>query len=141
MKRLLVFAAAVVMAFVASGLLLAQSTPFVGTWKLNPAKSKFTSGAPAKEEMATIQIVGDQDQVTVNGTAADGSPISMKYEMPEKGGAGKFLSGPYDAVSGKIIDDHTVAALFPDAEYQRNDLRRNAIPDVVRSPWLIPKTG
>jgi hypothetical protein len=107
MKRLLVFATVVVMAVMVSGLLLAQNSPFVGTWKLNPAKSKFTSGAPAKEETATIQMVGDQDQVTVNGTAADGSPISMKYEVPEKGGAGKFLTGPYDAVSGKMIDDNT----------------------------------
>jgi hypothetical protein len=112
MKGLLVFAAAVVMAVMASGLLLAQSSPFVGTWKLNPAKSKFTSGAPAIEEMATIQTVGDQDEVTVNGTAADGSPISMKYEMPTKGGAGKFLAGPYDAVSGKIVYDHTREASY-----------------------------
>jgi hypothetical protein len=106
MKRLLVFAA-VVMAVMASGLLLAQSNPFVGTWKLNPAKSKYTSGAPPKEEKFTLQMVGDQDQIAVNGTAADGSPISMKYEVPEKGGAGKFLSGPYDAVSGKLIDANT----------------------------------
>jgi hypothetical protein len=106
MKRLLVFGA-VVMAVMASGLLLAQNGPFVGTWKLNPAKSKFTSGAAPKEETAKIQMVGDQDQVTVNGTAADGSTISMKYQVPEKGGAGKFLAGPYDAVSGKLIDDST----------------------------------
>jgi hypothetical protein len=50
MKRLLVFATVVIMAVVASGVLLAQSNPFVGTWKLNIAKSKFTSGAPPKEE-------------------------------------------------------------------------------------------
>ena len=98
MKRVLVFVSALATVFVISSLPLAQSSPFVGSWKLNPAKSKYTSGAPAKEEMATIQMVGDQDQVTVNGTAADGSPISMKYETPEKGGAGKFLAGPYDAV-------------------------------------------
>src|SRR6202521_4948429 len=106
MKQVLVFAT-VVMAVMASGLLLAQNSPFVGTWKLDPAKSKFTSGSPAKEETATIQMVGAQDQVPVNGTAADGSPISMKYEVPEKGGAGKFLAGPYDAVSGKLIDANT----------------------------------
>jgi hypothetical protein len=35
----------------------------------------------------------------------------------------------------------TVAALFANAEYQRNDLRGIAIPDVVRSPRLIPKTS
>src|ERR1700674_4244637 len=97
MKRLLVFAAGVVMAAMAPSPLLAQSNPFVGTWKLNLAKSKFTS--PPKEEMFTVQMVGDQDQVTVTGTAAVGSPISMKYEVPDKGGTGKVLTGgPYDAV-------------------------------------------
>jgi len=86
----------------------AQSSPFVGTWKLNIAKSKFISGAPPKEQTSTIQTVGDQDQVTVSGTAADGSPISFKYEVPDKGGAGKFLAGgAFDAVSGKRIDDNT----------------------------------
>lgn len=105
MKQLLVFAAVAVV--VASGVLLAQTNPFIGTWKLNPAKSKFTSGAPAKQEMVSIQMVGDQDQVTVTGTAADGSPISMKYETPDKGGAGKFLAGPFDGASGKVINDST----------------------------------
>ena len=103
MKRLLGFAAVVVV--VASGV-LAQNNPFVGTWKLNLAKSKFTS--PPREEMFTVQMVGDQDQVTVTGTAAVGSPISMKYEVPDKGGTGKILTGgPYDAVSGKRIDENT----------------------------------
>ena len=54
----------------ASGL-LAQSNPFVGTWKLNLAKTKFISGAPLKEQTATIQMVGDHRQVTVSGTAAE----------------------------------------------------------------------
>lgn len=107
MKRLLVFAGVVVMAVVASGVLLAQSNPFIGTWKLNPAKSKFTSGTLPKEETVTIQMIGDQDQVTLNGTAADGSSISMKYETPDKGGVGKFLAGPFDGASGKVINDNT----------------------------------
>jgi hypothetical protein len=59
MKRLLI-AAVVVMAVVTSGVALAQSNPFVGTWKLNPAKSKVTSGASPKEETLMVQMVGDQ---------------------------------------------------------------------------------
>jgi hypothetical protein len=106
MKRLLVFAMVVALTLAASSLLLAQANPFVGTWKLNPAKSKYTSGAPLKEGTITVQMVDDQDQVTVNETAADGSPISLKYELPDKGGAGKILAGTYDAVSGRWIDDN-----------------------------------
>jgi hypothetical protein len=106
MKRLLEFAGIVVVVF-ASGVLLAQSNPFVGTWKLNPAKSKVTSSASPKEETLTVQMVGDQRQVTVNGTAADGSSIWIKYETPARGGPGKILGGPLDAVSGKLIDDNS----------------------------------
>jgi len=112
MTRFLVFAAVVALSLVASHVLLAQSNPLLGTWKLNVAKSKFSSGRPPKEETLTVQMVGDQDQVTVTGTAADGSPISMKYEVPSKGGTGKFLAGPFDAVSGKVIDDSTREVSF-----------------------------
>jgi hypothetical protein len=104
MKRFLVFAAVVALSLIASGVLLAQSNPLVGTWKLNLTKTKIISGAPAKEQTVTIQMVGDQDQVT--GTGADGSPF--KYEVPDKGGVGKFLAGPFDAVSSKRINDNTV---------------------------------
>jgi hypothetical protein len=107
MKRLLVFAAVVALSLVASGVLLAQSNPFVGTWKLNLAKSKFMSGTPPKGGMFTVQRVGDEDRITVNGTAQSGSSFSLKYEVPSKGGAGKILAGPFDAVSGKVIDDST----------------------------------
>lgn len=106
MKRL--FALTVLVTTVmASGPLLAQSNPFVGTWKLNLAKSKDTGSFP-KEETLTIHIVGDQRQVSVIGTATNGSPILFKYEVPDKGGAGKVLAGgPYDGVTGKRIDDNT----------------------------------
>ena len=88
--------------------LLGQTNPFVGTWKLNVAKSEDTSGAFPKEERLTVQIVGEERQVTVEGTAANGSLISFKYEVPDKGGLGKVLAGgPYDGISGNWIDDNT----------------------------------
>ena len=31
-----------------------------------------------------------------------------KYEVPDKGGVGRFLAGPFDAVSSKRINDNTV---------------------------------
>jgi len=105
MKRAFLFVTVGVLAvgvFVSG--LLAQSSPFVGTWKLNIAKTKIISGAPPKEATATIQMVGDQDQVT--GTAPDGSPF--KYEVPRKGGTGKILaSDQFDGVSAKRINDNT----------------------------------
>src|SRR5277367_903014 len=107
MNRLLAFAAVLVIPVMASGQALAQSNPFVGTWKHNLAKSKLTSGALAKEEILTIKMVGGQDQASVKGTEVDGSPISMAFEFPDKGGAGKFLAGPYDSVSANFVDKYT----------------------------------
>jgi hypothetical protein len=106
-KLIMALAAAAGVTLVASGILLAQSNPFVGTWKLNLAKSK-DPGAFPKEETLTVQVVGGQRQVTIKGTATNGSPISFKYEVPDKGGLGKVLAGgPYDAVAGKRIDANT----------------------------------
>ena len=53
--------------------------------------------------MITIQRMGDQEQLT--STMPDGSPL--KYEVPDKGGVGKFIAGPYDGVSEKRTDDTT----------------------------------
>ena len=44
MNRILLVVTDVVLAVLVSGVLLAQSTPFVGTWKQNIAKSKYSPG-------------------------------------------------------------------------------------------------
>jgi hypothetical protein len=111
-KLILTLAAIIVLTLVPSHLLLAQGNPFLGTWKLNPAKCKFTAGAPPKEETFTVQLVGDQDQMTANGTAADGSAITLKYQVPKKGGAGRILTGPFDGISAKMIDENTMGTSY-----------------------------
>jgi hypothetical protein len=98
----------VVLVLAGAGVMLAQSDPMVGTWKLNPAKSKYTSGSAPKAETLSVAQAGDQYQVTITGTAPDGTPISVKYTVPVKGGAGKVQAGFYDAVSGKKINDNTL---------------------------------
>jgi len=80
----------------------AQS-PFVGTWKLDTAKTKYTAGDPAKDVTLVVEEQGDNLQVTATGTNADGSPLSVKYTVPVKGGAGQVQEGPYDAISSKLI--------------------------------------
>lgn len=106
MKRLFTIAGLFVLALAAGGV-SAQNDPFNGTWKLNSSKSKYTTGAPPKEQTVTITTVGDQSQVEVTGTSVDGSPIHVKYLVPTKGGPGKFLMGPFDGVSGKVVNDNT----------------------------------
>jgi hypothetical protein len=91
-------------------LLAAASTlfaadPFEGTWKLNTGQSK--SSATPKQETIVIAKQGDNYQVTITGTDANGAPISVKYTAPASGGPAKILEGPYDAISTKRIDDTT----------------------------------
>ena len=68
---------------------LFASDPFVGTWKLDSAKTKYTTGTPPRELTAVIEEQGANLVVTATGTSADGSPLSVKYTVPVAGGAGK----------------------------------------------------
>jgi hypothetical protein len=79
MKRLLAFAVVVAISLVGSGLLLAQSNPQVGTWKLNVAKSKYVNAPAPKSDTATVIAQGDGVKVSVEGVAGDGSRIAYTY--------------------------------------------------------------
>jgi hypothetical protein len=83
---------------------LFAADPFAATWKMNPAKSKFKAGKPAKEQTVTITEAGSDLDVKVTGTTAEGNPISSHYTMPAAGGAGKMIESPsYDGASGKRL--------------------------------------
>ena len=58
-----------------TGTLLAADA-FIGTWKLNVAKSKFAAGTEAKELTAVVAEDGANLVVTVKGTAGDGTVSS-----------------------------------------------------------------
>ena len=93
-----------VVVFVCAGVLLAES-PFAGTWKLDSAKTKYTTGTPPKDVTLTIEEQGDMMQVTASGTNSDGSPISVKYVIPASGGVAKVQEGPYEGITSKRISD------------------------------------
>ena len=58
-----------------------DQSPFVGSWKLNVAKSKFDPGPPMKSETVTI---GQDGKVSVEGLAADGTTTeSWSYTYTE----------------------------------------------------------
>jgi hypothetical protein len=85
--------------------LLSAVDAFVGTWRLNPAKSKY-SAREIKDATLVIEEQGDNYQVIVSGTYANGSRLSVKYTMPKRGGAGQVQeggNGMFDAVASKRI--------------------------------------
>jgi hypothetical protein len=85
----------------------AANEAMMGTWKLNEAKSKLTAGAP-KNNTVTYEAAGDDIKVTIDGVAADGTPVHSEW-------TGKFDGKDYpstgnpneDMRSSKQIDDHT----------------------------------
>ena len=79
MKNISIFVTAVVLAVLVSGILLAQSNPFVGTWKLNVAKSKYSPGPAPQSQTRTTEAQGDGVKVSTEGTSADGSRVAFGY--------------------------------------------------------------
>jgi hypothetical protein len=81
---------------------------FMGTWKLNEAKSKLSPGTP-KNSTVVYEAAGDNVKVTIDGTDSDGKPTHNEW-------TGKFDGKDYpvtgdpssDSRSLKKINDQTL---------------------------------
>ena len=81
---------------------------FMGTWKLNEAKSKIGAGSP-KNTTVVYEAAGDSVKVTTDGTDGDGKPSHGVW-------TGKFDGKDYpvtgdpstDTRSYRKVDDHTL---------------------------------
>lgn len=83
---------------------LIAADPYAGTWKLEPAKSHYKTGAAPRDQTVTITEAGGELDVVVKATASDGSPVSSHFVIPVAGGIGKVVeSKAYDGVTGKRI--------------------------------------
>src|SRR5215470_17760684 len=56
-----------------------QTDPFIGTWKLNLAKSKYSPGPSPKSQTVTHEAVGQGVKFTAKGTDAEGKPIDFQF--------------------------------------------------------------
>ena len=114
MKRTLAFVAIAVLAFAAASRVLAQN-PFVGTWKLNVAKSKYNPGPAPKSMTRTVAAEGDKVKYTFEGVAADGSPVSYSYTVAYDGKeypiTGAAPSGA-DTISAKQSSSASLESTF-----------------------------
>ena len=82
---------------------------FIGTWKLNEAKSKIDAGSP-KNTTVVYEAAGDSVKVTTDGTNGDGKPSHSEWtgkfdgkDYPVRG------DGSADTRSYKKVDDHTLS--------------------------------
>jgi hypothetical protein len=134
MKQILALIPVMALSLFASGVLVAQQeSPFVGTWKLNPAKSKFTGTQPIKSQTRTEVAQGDGFKVTYEGIAADGSPISYSYTTNLDG-----KDSPYSGREPNGAD--TVAVTRVDANL-RTAIQKKAGKTLYATRGVVSKDG
>jgi hypothetical protein len=87
----------------------AQSNPWIGTWKLNLAKSTYSPGPPPKSQTATFEAVGQGVmRLTLEAINAQGNPTKQVQMDFDDGQPHPVMGVPaYDAQSDKVINDHT----------------------------------
>jgi hypothetical protein len=83
-----------------------------GTWRMNPAKSKYSPG-PAPKEL-TVKIEADENHIKLNadGTNGDGTPLHVEY-------AAKFDGKDYPATGMPNADSVSAKRLKGGIETQQ----------------------
>jgi len=86
----------------------AQSDPFVGTWQLNLAKSKYSPGPAPKSQTVNIQVDGQGERATITGVGAEGNPINYTLTSVFDGMPHPVVGDPkQDAYASTRVDAYT----------------------------------
>ena len=97
--------------FALAGLTTAQTTdPFVGTWRLNVAKSKYTPGPVPKSVTSTYEAAGKGYKVSVRNEPASGPVLQYSFTT-NLDGADSPITGTNlnaDTIAVKRIDANTI---------------------------------
>jgi hypothetical protein len=86
----------------------AQTDPFLGTWQLNLAKSKYSPGPPPKSQSTNVQADGQIHRLTITGIDAAGNPISVVFTRTFDGTPHPSKAADFDAVTITRADDYTI---------------------------------
>jgi hypothetical protein len=100
--------AAFAISILAVGLFAAEN-PFVGSWKVNGAKSKLTGSGIGGGGGVRIESDGTNFKAFVDTTDEKGQPIKYDYEGTLDGKPSKVTgSSAIDEISLKRVNDHTI---------------------------------
>ena len=95
----------------AGGLALAAAAtpdPVIGSWELNIAKSKFTTGPVLKSQSRTYSQSGDSIAVVIKSVGSDGKEMTMQTTYKLDGKDYPVTGAPgWDTISGKQVDSNT----------------------------------
>jgi hypothetical protein len=106
MRRLSIAFGIMILAFLfISRYARAQTSPEIGVWKLNLAKSKFYNSQPPKNETRIVEPDGDGVKVHMEGVAGDGGPIDFTYSY-------KYSDGRDSSATGNVVVKRVSAHTF-----------------------------
>ena len=96
---------------------------FLGTWKLNEAKSKIAAGAP-KNSTVVYTKDGDSVKVAIDGTDPNGQPYHSDWTGKFDGKEYALTGDPSaDMRSYKVVNDHTLLAASKKGGKETNTAR------------------
>ncbi len=108
-KKFVAFATTLLVVALAVNVAVAAADQHSGTWKMNPAKSKYSPGPAAKS--VNLKIESDENGIKIDaeGTDGDGNPTHVQYDAKFDGKDYAVTGLPYaDTVSVKRIDANTI---------------------------------
>ena len=125
-------ALALALALIAVPYSASAADPFVGKYKLNPAKSATSGGQMPPELTLTISEDGGNLLITTSGKTATGSPISADVLiLPKTGGTVKAPEGErnYDSTSVSRRDANTIEMLATQKGKERTRVKLSLSQD------------
>jgi len=107
-KTLLTVSLAAVCAFVLSSSVALAAENWLGTWKLNLAKSKYSPGPAPKSLTLKFETTADGIKLTSDGVDSDGKPTHGEYVSKFDGKDVPWTGNPdADTASATKIDDNS----------------------------------
>jgi hypothetical protein len=88
----------------------------VGTWKLNPFKSKYEPGPGPKSINRIVVAQGQGAKYSIEGVAADGTlyafSFTSNYDGKDSPITGTGAPGGADSIAGKRVNSHKVESIL-----------------------------
>ncbi len=93
---------------VALGVVAQEPPPFVGTWKLNLARSRYVAVPPPRSYTATFEAVENGYRCVTDQVNSEGNSVHYEYTVRFDGKDHPVTGHPrYDAISVEKVDDRT----------------------------------
>lgn len=115
-KKFAILATTLLLMLLGLAVAAAAADQLSGTWKMNPAKSKYSPG-PAPKSL-TVKVDADENNfnVSAEGTDADGKPTHVAYSAKFDGKDYPVTGLPYaETVSVQRVDASTVQSTLKKA--------------------------